>query len=100
MSLEFSKESAAALRVWLREQTFDSGRPSDEARFYRFAHALSNDYRTLEDEGELRTLLTNEATALHARTDEVGLEKDIRKWVREIQTIMAYRAALETESPG
>jgi len=95
MSLEFSGESAAALREWLREGTFDSGHLSDEMRFYRFAHALSNDFKTLADETELRTRLTREINAIHARTDEVQVEKNIRRWVREIQTIMAYRAALE-----
>lgn len=99
MSLEFSKELVAALQAWLREETFDSGRAGDETRFYRFAHAFSNDYRTLDDENELRTQLTREAEARHARTDEVALEKNIRKWVRAIQTIMAYRAALD-EGPG
>ena len=95
MSLELSKESVAALRAWLREETFDSGQMSDETRFYRFAHAFSNDYRTLPDEKELLARLTKECEALHTRPDEVGLEKNIRKWVRAIQTIMAYRAALD-----
>jgi hypothetical protein len=99
MSPEFSVESAAALRAWLREETFDSGRAGDETRFYRFAHAFSNDHRTLDDENELLTLLTKEVEALHARPDEVGLEKNIRKWIRAIQTIMAYRAALD-EGPA
>jgi len=95
MSLELSKESESALRAWLCEDTFDSGLAGDESRFYRFAHALTSQYKSLADESVLRTRLTSEINAIHARTDEVHVEKNIRRWVREIQTIMAYRATLE-----
>jgi hypothetical protein len=55
--LDLKTTSAAALDDWLGPESWDSGEPEDEARFYRFVSEYAKEHGFSMDPNELRQLI-------------------------------------------
>lgn len=52
--MDLKTNTTAALDDWLGPESWDSGEPEDEARFYRFVSAYEKDHGPSVDVNELR----------------------------------------------
>ncbi len=83
-----TKKIKTALIRWVAADTWHTGHPTDEGRFYDFVKELCD--AKFMDEGRLRELITEEIRTHHPAFDPNGMERRVDKKVMIAREIYDY----------
>jgi hypothetical protein len=86
--------SEIRLTDWLTPETWHSGNPLDELRFFRFVGALWMERRAAIDDDELFAQIADAVLERHPEIDRELLERMLDKYVDQTQLILRYNMAM------
>jgi hypothetical protein len=86
--------SEIRLADWVTPETWCSGNPLDEQRFFRFVSALWMEHRALIDGDELFAQIADEVTERQPDIEPQLLERMIDQYVAQARLILRYNLAM------
>ena len=94
--MEISDEAVERLQRWVGPETWHTGHPADEARFFRFVHELWNCNHALIDEVALKGIIAQAVQENHSEWNGEQLTGYIEKerYAAKAQNIMVYHEAV------
>ena len=88
--MPWSDETNAALRRWLGPETWNSGQPADQHRFYVFIAHVWNERREIWDERVARDDMLATARSLYPERDERRLDDRLVPYCDEGRRLLEF----------